>query len=291
MDKSRLVGYRPSDKERGLEQLTDRPKVTQRSAQDIHHTGEPLTAQEILEQAIPDQPLSPPTLPIGGAHVWMDSIGRFVTGVFVPSYCNSAPVDPRRLRFDRRPINGWTHSYFEEDLQGMISTLERACLTDGQVARLAIVAHSPGTPQGDHPVTGAIQLKYHGRSFTLDATSIQRYRRVLQKFEPFLDPFGRVIWTVCCAGQSGELLTALSLLWPGRTVIGFNTIGYLGSMGNQPGQVHDTNWFGGGMIPMGDRDQQRYARNPLLTEYSVHAVWAYHGRIVRGIPYQSLFQR
>jgi len=113
----------------------------------------------------------------------------------------------------------------------------------GCVAQLGIVAHGI---RGESLDPGVIHLNP-----TLSAASLQRDPRIAAELasigRAFLQPAAQVTLYACAAGggpQGTALLTALSRIWSGRTVVGFVTYGDVSSGGMSAalaaGNVTDT---------------------------------------------------
>jgi hypothetical protein len=92
----------------------------------------------------------------------------------------------------------------------------------GEIARLAIMVH--GTQGGRLMVNGKVSPRQ------LAADTIRDYQTALTKIGLFTKPqLSTILFMGCLAGQGDpgtRLLAGLSRVWPGRTVVGFTTIGY-----------------------------------------------------------------
>lgn len=123
---------------------------------------------------------------------------------------------------------GWSHTIEMRSLFDLTVSLDVAKLK-GLVSHLGIVA------QGDQP--GQVML-----NSTLAASSLAGFEHELKRLRGYMTPAGMLTFYACIAGKGDEgsvLLTRLSRELPGRTIVGFELCGLIGtpSAPHSPGQV------------------------------------------------------
>jgi len=173
------------------------------------------------------------------------------------------------------PGHGWTMAMPAfSSLGNLISQMKDRNLK-GIVSRLGIVAH------GDSP--GLIQLTgdFIPGFKDLTVSNLSHYASDLKELRLYLEPAGWLMFFSCIAGsgqQGDRLLSALSRLLPGRTIVGFTTYGWAPTL------------LGGAKIPAGDVYDAGYdqrskrvdqkGKKP-MTEWYKTAKWAKNGWIIR----------
>lgn len=181
-----------------------------------------------------------------------------------------------RFAFSRTAANGWETSYGFETLQQLAETLTTHGHAQRKINRLGICAH------GNRG--GIVEI---ARSTTLTAANVSHpaIAPLLRALEQFLTRDARVIFFSCAAGQGPEgtqLLSNLSRLWPGRTVVGFTTFGYIDTSlnaPNAPGNVADTGDMNDGRI--GAQVVRSGQRRERMDENAPTAKWVRSGSIIR----------
>jgi hypothetical protein len=173
------------------------------------------------------------------------------------------------------PATGWSHclSPFHK-MDELIAFLEQSHLRN-QVAHLAMVAHNDEGRAGrvtfDPPLPDAKPLVDENDRLPAGPTSPDSFRRL----EPYLLPKGMLTFFSCTSGKGPEgdsLLTEVSNVLPGRTIVGFCVYVVVGrnfantKPGNASGTFHQ-------------RGVSEPAMSP-LTPWSIAAKRAQNGAIV-----------
>lgn len=173
---------------------------------------------------------------------------------------------------DRAYPTGWSDTIQFTSLRDLLDQMHLRGGLRGSVTRLGIVAH--GT------IDGEVQLDRRLTSATVRTFAIE-----LDELRWYLTPLAQFIFYSCIAGagiDGANLLNALSVSLPGRTVIGFIVWGEtsasdaLSNISPQsPGQVHEApDGVGSG----------RAGSVGLLRPGSEYARWSRNGIIVRNAP-------
>jgi Domain of unknown function (DUF4347) len=129
---------------------------------------------------------------------------------------------------NRQGQGGWDISVSFTDLHDLALKLTAGVKVDdrpiqrGEIKRLAICAH------GDQG--GRLYIKgKKNRETSLSASNVLGYHSDLHTIGLYTREGSTILLMGCLAGQGTDgtaLLVALSGVWPGRTVVGFSTIGY-----------------------------------------------------------------
>jgi hypothetical protein len=158
----------------------------------------------------------------------------------------------------------------------------------GEISRLAIMAH------GDHG--GKVAVNGKDSSTFLTADNVASFHNSLHTIGLYTRDKSTILLTSCIAGQGENgtrLLKALSGVWPGRSVVGFATIGYRhpGAMSRSgdacelPG-MRDTDapdpLFASG--PRFDRLWGDFEKMPWASEKSINAKVVLNGVVQRCPP-------
>ncbi|MES1165976.1 MAG: DUF4347 domain-containing protein [Verrucomicrobiota bacterium] len=126
---------------------------------------------------------------------------------------------------------GWSNTMQMRGLSDLADSMERAKLR-GMVSHLAIVAH------GDQP--GVVQLDR-----ILMSSNVSSFLADFANLKPYLTGDGMLTFYSCIAGKDqpgSRLLTEVSRILPGCTVVGFEVFGLIGPSGlsNAPGSMIGT---------------------------------------------------
>jgi hypothetical protein len=149
-----------------------------------------------------------------------------------------------------RPSTGWGYclSPFHA-LDELVAFLEQSRLRN-KVAHLALVAHNDegraGVVTFDPSLPGAKPLVDENGRLPAGPTSPDAFKRL----EPYLLPNGMLTFYVCRSGAGSEgeqLLTTISSLLPGRTIVGFCVYVVVGrnQANNEPGNASGSLLRGG----------------------------------------------
>ncbi|HKU39070.1 MAG TPA: DUF4347 domain-containing protein [Polyangiales bacterium] len=131
-------------------------------------------------------------------------------------------------KWTSQPSTGWSHTIEIKGLADLASSLGKASL-GGRVTQLGIVAH------GDAPGQVVLERK-------LTPSSIDTFDTAWTRLGGYLSSDGMLAFYSCIAGRGPEgtaLLTAISTKLRGRTIVGFELYGLIGSTGmpNAPGAI------------------------------------------------------
>jgi hypothetical protein len=179
-------------------------------------------------------------------------------------------ISRRELREYAHP--DWAHVIHFNALGDLAKLLTDKKLKDGQIDRLAIIAH------GD--ASGVVQLDR-----VLSPTTIGSFSSEISAVGGFVGQHGKLIFISCLAGSGpagSQLLTMISRTLSNRHIIGFTINGAMmaGAWPSAPGQVYEGENFISGMPATAMKGMK------LLNEYSVFSKWARNGFITK-IPYQE----
>jgi len=173
-----------------------------------------------------------------------------------------------------KPGRGYTHCINMWNLESLLHQLEREKL-QGTVDKLGILAH------GDRP--GQVLLE--GKKRVMNSFNLHEFSAAITSLSRFLRPSGKMIFFSCLAGMGSEgdkLLAAISALLPGREIVGFNELGWVGP--GTGGELGGAPSVAGAIKARGnlpDRSSAAAVGLPYLTEWSPSAKWARDGYIVR----------
>ncbi len=168
---------------------------------------------------------------------------------------------PNTGNWTNDPSTGWSLTVSFDDLGDLVDRIRRSGVGAGSVTRLAIVAHgdSDGVVRIDRDLT---------------AGSIRYFEPALRAIGRFLTrgAFLEFYSCVAAAGLSGDaLLSSLSRILPGRTIVGFVINGeFTSGFDNAPGNVGEAAHAAGSGRAGVRLDPWHYA-----------AKWARDGAIVR----------
>ncbi|NQT81741.1 hypothetical protein HQ563_01870 [bacterium] len=182
------------------------------------------------------------------------------------------------------------------DLQDLVSKLENEVkphksfcdnwffdcspIAAGQISKLGILAH------GD--VAGVVHIDGKHKP-PMKTNNLAQYKAAWQRIAKFTGKEAMIIFHSCISavGSDGSsLLTGISNILPGRTIVGFTTIGYIWwSDGKRTGEtcvevfrMKDTDVKGN----LGDSFfRKRYREYLVQVPSSPHAKWARDGKIIR----------
>lgn len=127
-------------------------------------------------------------------------------------------------------------------------------------------------------------------NLTLNAVDSTYYASIWRNLKQYLTPTAMLTFYSCIAGAGQEgtgLLTAISTRLPGRTIVGFDVYGLMGSAGlpNAPGNMAAQM---GGAAGLAMPRQGSLGSN--LTPWGYNAKWAHNGRLVRIPMVEQMFK-
>lgn len=210
--------------------------------------------------------------------------------------CDSASLDSNQgLSYPDGTLQGqagWDRAVKFSSPTDLNVKLDKMNIPRGGIGRLAIMAHGK---------TGG-KVDIFGRDFeeqgNLNPDTVEEIRYSLQRIGRYTQDTGSLILFFGCVAGKGErgtqLLVKLSQLWPGRSVVGFTTLGdrHPGEMGRKGGSdcelqgMRDTDAFGddfGSNMSQSELDNlwNDLAKMPWASETSPHAKVALNGWVYR----------
>ena len=172
------------------------------------------------------------------------------------------------------PGRGYTHCFNIWNLATLTSQLESEKLRRS-VVKIGILAH------GDRPG----QVLFEANKKIMTVATLNQFSKDIKGLSNFLTPKGKLIFFSCIAGlglPGDRLLIAISRMLPGRTIVGFNELGWVGA--GTRGELGGAASTAGMIKARGhviDKSNKGAANLPYLTETSPSAKWAKDGYIIR----------
>ena len=142
--------------------------------------------------------------------------------------CDSARLDSNQgLSYPSGTLQGqagWDRAIKFSGPVDLDEKLSKAGIPKGGIGRLAIMAH--GMYGGKVDIFG----QNYDEQITLNPDTVEENGVVLRSIGRFTQDAGSSILFMGCVAGKGEkgteLLVKLSQIWPGRTVVGFTTLGF-----------------------------------------------------------------